>query len=1255
MRVTATHLTQWSDQRVAQEILPVLVRRLISATSHVTALSMPGGDSVVTPGWDGIVRVNKGNAWVPDGLSYWELGTSQNPLTKARTDFKKRVAELPAEERMRSAFVFVTSRRWRKKADWQAEARAQKAWADVQVWDADDLEAWLESSAATSLWLGAQLGIAGYGVDSVEKYWEHWCNQSKPAMTAAALFTGREKSKDELQKHIQQREPLIAVTADSQSEAVAFVCAFLIEAGYSQQAACVTSEEGWHFIDANTGIKLVIVAGQQLANHRAAYKGVSLIIPLAVGDQPFNLIGTAATATEEQNIIELIRPKPDEFEKAVSELGLVASDASRYSRTMGRSWTVFRRWQAVNPAIKKPVWVDGKNIAVLQMLTLVGSWDGKSGSDRACIEQIANRPYEEIENELLELALLDDSPVLKIGSLWKAKAPLELLHLMAPRLNGAILSRFFQVAKAVFEEPDSVLELEEGKRWMVSVYGKVRKQSGALLDAMADSIAKLGSFADNNVNAMGIAHSVRDFVQQLLENADKERWLSVSSYLRSFAEAAPDEFLAAIQQSLQCSEKSIICLLQETSSSGSTGRCWHAELLWALEILAWYPRRLKQVANILAQLSDTPIKGNWANTPLSSLVSLFRPWYPQTAAPVNLRLQTVNDVVNQYPHIGWKLLLALVPKQLSMMVMLNATPKWRDDDAGSKNGATYEEYYQFVQATAVMLVEKAKGNADRIAELIPVIVDLDAEFRDAVIELVRSAQAYNDENKELIRVALREFLCWQNSFNRDGQRDDRYAADALRPVLDTLIVGDLVIRHAWIFANGRIHLPDGRAEDYKETERITAELRALAVREVFNELGWQGIDRLANRCQEPRLVGWELVKEPFERKELIHWLCQRYLNVQQTSYDSLTFGVMQAISPKEHIDFFSSCVDKLYQLSAAPTAVAEFMSNASQTMPLWQLIEEQPQDVAEHFWRIVRMPYFHTANDELIFCINKLLAAKRPKAALEAIGDCAAKLSGRLLMQTLRDIATGPEEDGPLPQYWHISRVFKALSDTGEYSQSEMARLEFAYYEALQHDKYGTPNLMAEIWRSPESFMELLCLAFKPRHSERELIPDNMRAAVQTAGSLIHNGHGVPGKSPDGSIDKNLFFSWINKTRELANEKDRSAVTDLTIGTWLSDWPCNKTMKCWPDPIIAELLDQEDCEDIRRGFYTGVHNARGVSSRMPYDGGEQEREIANMFRDFAEQWANSKPNLVSMIENIAKSYEYEAYRQDEDGLWSQES
>lgn len=1255
MQITASHLVKWSDQRVAQGMLPVMVRRLISTTSQINSIAMPGGESVSEPGWDGIVSVGVGNAWVPDGHSYWEIGTSVDPAKKARSDFQKRISALSTEQAAQATFVFVTPRRWRGKAAWQARARNQNVWADVLVWDADDLEAWLETSSTTSLWMASQVGIAGPGITTVEAYWDHWHQQSNPILTSAALLTGRELARDELLQRICQLEGLIAVMADSQSEAVGFACAQLVESGDSLRAVCVTSEEGWQFVDTNPGIELVVVADNQLVSHRAAPReGMSLIIPLAVGDRAFNLMGAAENASE-QNVVELRRPRPDEFKKALLELGVAPSGAARYTGTLGRSWTVFRRWSAVNPAVRKPKWMDASNVTALHVLTLVGAWNGDSQGDRACVEQIANRSYEDIEAALLELASRDDAPVLKIGHLWKAKAPLELLSLVGSRLPGAILSRFFQVAMAVFEEPDPVLDLEDDKRWMALIYGKVREHSGIVLDAMADSIAKLGYFFEDNPNATAVGRQVREFIQKLLTNASEDRWLSISHHLRSFAEAAPEEYLSAIKENLSSSKKTVLRLITETQNSSGLGRCWHADLLWSLEMLAWYPRRLNTVAGILATLSNTEVKGNWISSPFNSLVSLFRPGWPQTAALIDLRIRVVRNVVDQHPHVGWRLLLALSSNHQTW-ASPNAKPRWRNDDAGAGDDVTPGEDRQFVLAMASLLLDLARGNAERIAELVPMADRLDTEFRDTVIGLINASTEFEDEDKELIRSAVRCFISLENSFNPNGEKHDRFLADSLRPAFDLLAADDLVIRHAWVFSNRSIGLPDGREDDYEETDRAMAELRSNAVQVIFNTKGWRGIDQLIDRCDDSRLVGWELVGDSFDRDELVGWLCKRYLNLAEFSFDSLVVGVLHAVPKAECKAFLLSLMSELERNGASSIAIAGLMSNAPQSMRVWSLIEGQEVEVRDHFWKLVRPSHVHTDNDDLTFCIEKLLAAERPRTALAALGNRGSDVPIGLLAQLLKDLGAGHEPDAPPPRVWDISRLFSTLAKAGHLSQSELARLEFSYYKILYRGEYGIPNLLAESLSSPQFFMDLICLVYnKPRHSDPEPIPENMQGAAITASSLIHNERGVPGRDSDGWIDPEAFSEWICSVRKLAQEQDLSVKTDLIIGAWLSDWPYKNHLDSWPAPVIADLLDQDDCEDIRRGFSTGVLNSRGVSSRMPYDGGDQEREIANKFRIFGAAWENQKPNLAVMIENIAKSFEHDSWRYDDDARWTQES
>ena len=65
-----------SNKRRAEEVLPLLVKNLIQASSNPKEIIFPSGDAVATGGWDGLLEVEEGNEFVPTGKSGWEFGTN---------------------------------------------------------------------------------------------------------------------------------------------------------------------------------------------------------------------------------------------------------------------------------------------------------------------------------------------------------------------------------------------------------------------------------------------------------------------------------------------------------------------------------------------------------------------------------------------------------------------------------------------------------------------------------------------------------------------------------------------------------------------------------------------------------------------------------------------------------------------------------------------------------------------------------------------------------------------------------------------------------------------------------------------------------------------------------------------------------------------------------------------------------------------------------------------------------------------------
>lgn len=143
------NLKQWSETVESKFLLPLLVRKLILSTiplNRIKKIHFLYGENVFEGGYDGVLSTKQGNLFVPDGLSVWELGVSNNKKQKADSDYEKRKKNTLGINPNQTTYINVSLKAYKDKNKWEEEKRKEEFWENVKFYDVNDIDQWLDDT-----------------------------------------------------------------------------------------------------------------------------------------------------------------------------------------------------------------------------------------------------------------------------------------------------------------------------------------------------------------------------------------------------------------------------------------------------------------------------------------------------------------------------------------------------------------------------------------------------------------------------------------------------------------------------------------------------------------------------------------------------------------------------------------------------------------------------------------------------------------------------------------------------------------------------------------------------------------------------------------------------------------------------------------------------------------------------------------------------------------------------------------------------
>jgi len=150
---------------------------------------------------------------------------------------------------------------------------------------------------------------------------------------------------------------------------------------------------------------------------------------------------------------------------------------------------------------------------------------------------------------------------------------------------------------------------------------------------------------------------------------------------------------------------------------------------------------------------------------------------------------------------------------------------------------------------------------------------------------------------------------------------------------------------------------------------------------------------------------------------------------------------------------------------------------------------------------------------------------------------------------------------------------------------------------------------------------------------------------------LLNSWNGVPGEPSGTIINVERIQAWVRRTRELFAELDRAELGDRYIGAALSAVPPDVD-GVWPHIGVCEIIEAARSDALERGFEIAVYNRRGIVSKGEFEGGAQERVLADQFAKSATLIASGWGRTAAMLRRLADAYASEALREDHaSALW----
>lgn len=890
-----------------------------------------------------------------------------------------------------------------------------------------------------------------------------------------------------------------------------------------------------------------------------------------------------------------------------------------------------------NLALPLPI---GEIDANISFMALIGAWNEENKHDRRIIEEVTNTEYTVYEEKVRSLIVKNPEYLQITNGRWKVKNKELLLNQCSSLLFDDTVIRFINAAKKVFSQINKqIISMNS----FVMVSNGAYDNSVEIRKSIISSISwiKHNACSLKNCSSDRVIAEIDSFVREILAEGEWTVWASISDCIQDIAELSPMVFMDRLERSVVFGQDEVLKLFPPKKAGVFGQSNYIANVLWALETLAWSPDYLIQAVRILGLLEQLPYeRTNWVNTPVNSIASILLPWYPQTMANIDKRKSAVLCLKKENLEVFWEVIWKLLPNQ-TLSTTGNPRPKYLKVDIPEEIHISYgdlEDQYSFIINLAI---EAAENDCEKIASLVEVLEYMDEDALEKyLVQIEELAQHEEEDSLKTIWLRL------QNKIDRIQCTENAVLYPQLERIhfiIEKITPKNICLKYQELFSRDKFF---GDADYIQSMNKIDKE-KDQAIKEIFDKYSPKAVESFANAVHSKYEVAIKLGRNCSDKEISIIINAYHKGNITKQFLTDCIVGFVQVAGPESLLD--TAIVDCENNLKV------DILASITFTINLLPVVEKLLDNEVE-YWEKAILPFGFSAEngDELRLTVDKLKACRRFVDAINLIGNSIFEFvfNGEELCELMRIAGTEESVGEEKIDTYAVRKLIQWLYTQDAVDIDSISNIEWIYLPVLKACEEAPRALNTKLSSDPQFFCSLIEQYYRKSKSPEKPRKIYAKGLYERLLIVLVQFKVVPGINSEGHFEPKLFKSWLDYVEDWSEKQDRYNVTMQTVGTGMSYAP--EEPNGLLHNVMIEELNRANHTELRRGYFLGTVNQRGVHFVDPE--GKPEIELAKQYKKKAEKAETlGFSRYAELLRDIENFYVQEAkqniqraqYNQDE--------